>query len=102
MTPRAALLEAHRGSARRPYVVIAMIRITAMLSKITKVAHGFAEQLSKNAYVYIEEGILKITDQIMLAVDEGDDPDNVGSEEVMAGIPVSFAKQERAAREAEG
>lgn len=40
--------------------------------------------------------------QIMLAVDEGDDPDNVGSEEVMAGIPVSFAKQERAAREAEG
>lgn len=61
-TARAALLEAHRGSARRPYVVIAMIRIAATLSKITKVTHGFAEQLSKNAYVYIEDGILNITD----------------------------------------
>ena len=79
-----------------------MIRIAAMLSKITKVTDGFAEQLTKNAYVYIEEGILNGTDQIMLAVDEDDDPDNIGSQEVMEGIPVSFAKQEKAAREAEG
>jgi hypothetical protein len=61
-----------------------MIRIAAMLSKITKVTDGFAEQLTKNASVYIEEGILNVTDQIMLAVDEDDDPDNVGSEAVMA------------------
>jgi hypothetical protein len=57
-----------------------MIRIAAMLAKITKVTDGFADQLSTNAYVYIEEGILNITDQIMLAVDEDDDPDNFGSE----------------------
>jgi hypothetical protein len=60
---REALLEVHRASERRPYVVIAMIRIAAMLSKITKVTHGFAEQLTKNAYVYIEEGILNVTDR---------------------------------------
>lgn len=29
--------------------------------------------------------ILNVTDQIMLAVDEDDDPDNVGSEEVIGG-----------------
>jgi hypothetical protein len=99
---RAGQLRALRASERRPYVAIAMIRIAAMLAKITKVTDGFADQLSTNAYVYIEEGILNITDQIMLAVDEDDDPDNFGSEETMAGIPVSFAKQEMAARQAEG
>ena len=68
-----------------------------MLSKTTKVTEGFAEQLSRNAYAYIEEGILNITDQVLSAVDG--DPENVA---VMEGIPVSFAKQERAAREAGG
>jgi hypothetical protein len=79
-----------------------MIRIAAMLSKIAKVADGFAEQLSRNAYIYIEEGILNITDQILIAVDQDDSLDNVGSVELMEGIPVSFAKQELAARQAEG
>jgi hypothetical protein len=76
-----------------------MIRIAAMLSKITKVTEGFAEQLSRNDYVYIEEGILNVTDQILIAVDADDDPENA---DVMEGIPVSLAKQEMAARQAEG
>jgi hypothetical protein len=39
-------LKALRASERRPYVIIAMIRIAAMLSKITKVTDGFAEHLT--------------------------------------------------------
>jgi hypothetical protein len=38
----------------------------------------------------------------MIALDKDDNPDNEGSAELMEGIPVSFAKQEIAARQAEG
>jgi hypothetical protein len=73
-----------------------------MLSQTSNVTDGFAEQLSRNAYAYIEEGILNITDQILIALDQDDSPDNVGSAELMERIPVIFAKQELAARQAEG
>jgi hypothetical protein len=96
---RQAQLRALSASERRPYVVIAMIRIAAMLSKITRVTEGFAEQLSGNAYFYIEEGILNITDQILIAVDQDDSIDT--SDGLLERIPVSLAKQEMAAK-AEG
>jgi hypothetical protein len=99
---RETQMRALRTSERRPYVAIAMIRIAAMLSNNAKVTDGFAEQLSRNAYVYIEEGILNITDQILIALEKDDNPDNEGSAELMEGIPVTFAKQEMAARQAEG
>lgn len=97
---RQAQLRTLSASERRPYVVIAMIRIAAMLSKITKVTEGFAEQLSGSAYAYIEEGILNITDQILIAVDEDDSIDT--SDGLLERIPVSLAKQEMAAMAEEG
>jgi hypothetical protein len=73
-----------------------MIRIAAMLSKITKVTEGFAEQLSGNAYFHIEEGILNITDQILIAVNQDDSIDT--SDGLLERLPVSLAKQEMAAQ----
>jgi hypothetical protein len=57
-----------RASQRRPYVVIAMIRIAAMLVTYGDVSEGFAEQLRRTPYQDLDEGILHITDQIMRAV----------------------------------
>ncbi len=94
---RDARLKALRASERRPYVIIAMIRIGAILSKNAKVADGFAQQLSRDPYARIERGILNITDQVLIALDQDDNPDNVGVEEDLERIPVVFAKQEEAA-----
>jgi hypothetical protein len=57
-----------RASQRRPYVVIAMIRIAAMLVTYGDVSEGFAEQLRRTPYQDLDEGILHITDQIMRIV----------------------------------
>jgi hypothetical protein len=84
-----------RVSERRPYVVIAMIRIGAMLAKITDVTDGFADQLSQTPYAGIEDGILNITDQILIPASQLPDAD----EELLNRIPVSLAKQEMAANE---
>jgi hypothetical protein len=86
-----------RQSERRPYVVIAMIRIGAMLAKITNVTDGFADQLSQTPYAGIEDGILNITDQILTPARQLPDVD----EELLKRIPVSLAKQELVASEAE-
>ncbi|OBJ72286.1 hypothetical protein A5627_21980 [Mycobacterium colombiense] len=75
-----------------------MIRIGAMLAKITSVADGFADQLSQSPYVHLEEGILNITDQILVPARNLPDVDD----DLLNRIPVSLAKQELAAYEAEG
>jgi hypothetical protein len=67
-------------------------------SKIAKVTDGFVKQLARAAYVDIEGGILNITDQILIAVDQDDSPDNVGSEDEMERIPALLAKS-RSGRE---
>ncbi|MCA2263965.1 hypothetical protein A5626_17735 [Mycobacterium marseillense] len=90
-------LAALRASERRPYVAIAMIRIGALLAKITSVADGFADQLSQSTYAHIEEGILNITDQILVPARNLPDVD----EDLLNGIPISLAKQEMAASQAE-
>lgn len=94
---RKAKLAKLHVSERRPYVVIAMIRIGAMLAKITDVADGFADQLSQTPYAGIEDGILNITDQILIPASQLPDAD----EELLNRIPVSLAKQELAANEAQ-
>jgi hypothetical protein len=65
---RAVGLAALRSSPRRPYVVIAMLRICAMLSAFADVSEIFANQVSKTSYAQMEEGILHITDQILQAL----------------------------------
>ena len=63
-----------------------------MLAKNTRVTDGFAEQLWDSPYCEIEEGILNITDQILVAVDE--DADQEGYWEDMLRIPKLLAAQE--------
>ena len=69
-----------------------------MLAKITAVTEGFADQLSQSPYAHIEDGILNITDQILVPARNLPDVD----EDLLNGIPVSLAKQEMAAYDAEG
>jgi hypothetical protein len=83
-------LEALRASDRRPYVVIAMVRIASMLSKITSVTEGFADQLSQTPYSDMEEGILNITDQILIPASELPDADETDLERLV----MTLARQE--------
>ncbi|SBS78261.1 hypothetical protein MHPYR_530048 [uncultured Mycobacterium sp.] len=89
---RSRALETIRQTETRPLVVIAMIRIAAMLAKNTHVTDGFAEQLWKSPYCELEDGILNITDQVLAALD--DDPAQAGYWEDMLRIPELLAAQE--------
>ena len=78
-----------------------MILIAALLSKITKVSDGFVEQLTVVDDSNLAHGILNITDQILQALDEDDDPDNEGAEELLDTIPDTFAFRDIVGHEAD-
>lgn len=81
---RQAQLVALDSSPRRPYVVIAMIRMAAMLLKSTDVPEVFLEQLVQTTYARMDDGILNVTDQVLAAV-LADDPNFLS--ESMAELP---------------
>lgn len=89
---RVNALEILRQTESRPLVVIAMVRIAAMLAKNTKVTDGFAQQLWESPYYEFEEGILNITDQVLRALD--DDETQAGYWEDISRIPALLAAQE--------
>ncbi len=65
---RAEELTAMQTSPRRPYVVIAMLRIAATLTSFVDASDGFVKQLRQTSYSQMEEGTLHITDQIFAAL----------------------------------
>lgn len=81
-----------RRTETRPLVVIAMIKIAAMLAKNTNVTDGFAQQLWESPYFELEEGILNITDQILSALD--DDETQAGYWEDILRVPAVLAARE--------
>jgi hypothetical protein len=66
---RDVLLRAVAASDRRPFIVIAMVKIGALLSLVSKVTTGFCQELADRVYPELEEGILNITDQIYDALE---------------------------------
>jgi hypothetical protein len=95
------LLDELRASGRRPWTILAMVRIAALLSRSSKVEEGFAEQLVRVDDTNAELGILNITDQILVALDADDSPENEGVEEVLKTIPDEFAFRDILAHEAD-
>lgn len=69
---RQAQLVALDSSPRRPFVVIAMIRMAAMFAKNADVADALCEQLTQTTYARMDDGVLRVTDQILKAVLDGD------------------------------
>jgi hypothetical protein len=66
---RDILLRTLASSDRRPFILIAMVKIGALLSVVAKVTDGFAQELADRVYPELEEGILNITDQIYDALE---------------------------------
>ena len=71
---RVAQLDAIRGSTRRPYVVLAMIRIAAVLANAADAEEALTDQLGARTYndMEMEKGILAATDEIMRGRSESD------------------------------
>jgi hypothetical protein len=69
LAQRDVLLGAVAAADRRPFVVIAMVKIGALLSLVSKVTIGFSQELADRVYPELEEGILNITDQIYDALE---------------------------------
>ncbi len=87
---REAELTAVQASPRRPYVVIAMMRIAAMLSLAT-VSDGLITRLRQSPDAEMEEAILRTTDQIL----NGFKPDAEMTAQLLS-IVDAFAEREAA------